>query len=165
MIALIAGDGIGREVIPCAERVLRKLIKAEYVHLKAGFEHFELTSNALPAETVEKIKKCDGALFGAVSSPSHKVKGYSSPIVKLRKELDLYANVRPITGKGIDMVIVRENTECLYIKQERIEDTPNGKVAWADRKISEYASNRIAHVAFKLAESRAKKQVRTINNR
>jgi len=58
-------------------------------------------------------------MFGSVSSPSHKVAGYSSPIVALRKHLDLYANVRPVKsvkgmdGRDVDMVIVRENTECL----------------------------------------------------
>lgn len=58
-------------------------------------------------------------MFGAVSSPSHKVAGYSSPIVALRKAMDLYANVRPVKsvegtgGRMVDMTIVRENTECL----------------------------------------------------
>ena len=58
-------------------------------------------------------------MFGAVSSPSHKVEGYSSPIVALRKQMDLYANVRPVKsvqgteGRDVDMTIVRENTECL----------------------------------------------------
>ena len=58
-------------------------------------------------------------MFGSVSSPSHKVAGYSSPIVALRKHLDLYANIRPVKsvqgteGKAVDMTIVRENTECL----------------------------------------------------
>lgn len=58
-------------------------------------------------------------MFGAVSSPSHKVEGYSSPIVALRKEMDLYANVRPVKSvenhdaRMVDMTIVRENTECL----------------------------------------------------
>jgi homoisocitrate dehydrogenase len=57
-------------------------------------------------------------MFGAVSSPSHRVEGYSSPIVKLRKELGLFANVRPVKSvktddRQVDMVIVRENTECL----------------------------------------------------
>jgi len=62
---------------------------------------------------------CDAAMFGSVSSPSHKVAGYSSPIVALRKHLDLYANVRPVKSvpgmdaRNVDMVIVRENTECL----------------------------------------------------
>ena len=64
-------------------------------------------------------EECDGAMFGSVSSPSHKVAGYSSPIVALRKHLDLYANIRPVasvpgmSGPRVNMVIVRENTECL----------------------------------------------------
>ena len=57
-------------------------------------------------------------MFGAVSSPSHKVEGYNSPIVKLRKELGLYANVRPVKStkrdpRQVNLTIVRENTECL----------------------------------------------------
>jgi len=97
-------------------------LKFEFVDLQAGFETFEKTGVALPDKTVEILKKeCDGALFGAVSSPSQAVKGYSSPIVALRKRLDLYANVRPVksvmTAKNpIDMVIVRENTEDLYVQ-------------------------------------------------
>merc|ERR1711900_58903 len=118
-IGLIPGDGIGREVIPAGRRILEALpaslkLKFEFVDLEAGFETFEKTGAALPDKTVEILKKeCDGALFGAVSSPSKAVKGYSSPIVALRKRLDLYANVRPVksvmTAKNpIDMVIVRE---------------------------------------------------------
>ena len=97
--------------------------KLSFVHLDAGFELFQKTGVALPEETVQRLQKgggIDGALFGAVSSPSHKVAGYSSPIVALRKKLDLYANVRPVASpasssstKPVDMVIVRENTECL----------------------------------------------------
>ena len=162
-IGLIPADGIGKEVIPAAEQVIKALLPAtKFIQLQAGFEHFTQTGVALPTETVDKLKSdCDGALFGAVSSPSHKVKGYSSPIVQLRKLMDLYANVRPVVGswnkKPIDMLIIRENTECLYIKQERIETDANGmQVAWADRKISEFASKRIARMAFDMALLRAK---------
>jgi homoisocitrate dehydrogenase len=104
--------------------------KFRFVDLEAGFELFQRTGVALPDDTVKEMSACQGALFGAVSSPSHKVAGYSSPIVALRKKLDLYANVRPVStsvptpghsskhsisplGKPVDMVIVRENTECL----------------------------------------------------
>jgi len=76
---------------------------------------------------------CDAALFGAVSSPSKKVTGYTSPIVALRKKLDLYANIRPVQAVAkpgeqskVDMVVVRENTECLvwpYSKSENISLT------------------------------------------
>ena len=86
------------------------------------------------------------------------MEGYSSPIVALRKSLDLYANVRPVkttrtAHKPIDLVIVRENTEDLYIKQERTYDGghPTGKVAEAVKRITERASTRIAAMAGDIA--------------
>lgn len=105
--------------------------------------------------------ECHGALFGAVSSPTHAVKGYSSPIVALRKRLDLYANVRPVktvmtAPKPIDLVIVRENTEDLYVKQEKTYEGPDGKVAEAIKRISDKASFRIAAMAGDIAVRRQK---------
>lgn len=96
-----------------------------------------------------------------MSSPTQAVKGYSSPIVALRKKLDLYANVRPVktvltAAKPIDMVIVRENTEDLYVKQETTHETPEGKVAEAIKRISEKASFRIAAMAGDIALRRQK---------
>lgn len=96
-----------------------------------------------------------------MSSPTQAVKGYSSPIVALRKRLDLYANVRPVktvltAAKPIDMVIVRENTEDLYVKQETTHETPEGKVAEAIKRISEKASFRIAAMAGDIALRRQK---------
>ncbi|CAK7268469.1 homoisocitrate dehydrogenase [Sporothrix epigloea] len=170
-IGLIPGDGIGREVIPAGRRILEALpsslgLNFSFVDLHAGFDTFEKTGAALPDVTVETLKKeCDGALFGAVSSPSTAVKGYSSPIVALRKKLDLYANVRPVKTAGekgvkpIDMVIVRENTEDLYVKEERtFDDTTGhgGKVAEAIKRISEYSSHRIATMAGEIALRRQK---------
>jgi len=99
-------------------------------------------------------------MFGAVSSPSRKVTGYSSPIVALRKKLDLYANIRPVasvqgtSGPEVDMVVVRENTECLYVKQEKLENGPNGKEARATRLITERASRRIGKMGFEVALAR-----------
>ncbi|KAL4784560.1 hypothetical protein BJX76DRAFT_326926 [Aspergillus varians] len=163
-IGLIPGDGIGREVIPAGRRLLESLpsslnLKFNFVDLDAGYDCFKKTGSALPDKTVEVLKKeCDGALFGAVSSPSTKVAGYSSPIVALRKKLDLFANVRPVkttvgssSGNPIDLVIVRENTEDLYVKEETTEETPNGKVARAIKQISERASFRIATIAGEIA--------------
>ncbi|KAH1330476.1 homoisocitrate dehydrogenase [Aspergillus fumigatus] len=166
-IGLIPGDGIGREVIPAGRRVLESLpaslnLKFSFVDLDAGFDTFKRTGTALPDKTVETLKECDGALFGAVSSPTTKVAGYSSPIVALRKKLDLYANVRPVKttagsgGKPIDLVIVRENTEDLYVKEETTKDTPNGKVAEAIKRISERASSRISTIAGEIALRRQK---------
>ncbi|OJD20416.1 hypothetical protein ACJ73_08248 [Blastomyces percursus] len=168
-IGLIPGDGIGREVIPAGRKLLESLpaslgLKFSFVDLEAGYDTFKKTGSALPDKTVEILKKeCDGALFGAVSSPSTKVAGYSSPIVALRKKLDLYANVRPVrTTAGysgsnpIDLVIVRENTEDLYVKDEKTYDSPNGKVAEAIKRISEHASFRIATMAGNIALRRQK---------
>ncbi|PNY24888.1 Homoisocitrate dehydrogenase [Tolypocladium capitatum] len=166
-IGLIPGDGIGKEVIPAGRRLLEALpsslnLKFDFINLRAGFETFEQTGSALPDATIDVLRnECDGALFGAVSSPTHAVKGYSSPIVALRKRLDLYANVRPVKTtlsalKPIDMVIVRENTEDLYIKQEKTYDTADGKVAEAIKRISEKASFRIASIAGDIALRRQK---------
>ncbi|KAJ2590321.1 homoisocitrate dehydrogenase [Coemansia sp. RSA 1722] len=170
-IGLIPADGIGREVIPAARQVLEALpsdimpAKLGFVDLDAGFEHFQKHGVALPEETLAALKgDCDGALFGAVSSPSHKVAGYSSPIVGLRKQMDLYANVRPVISgsaatasgekRAIDMLIIRENTECLYIKEEEQFEGSDGKYAIAKRRISEFASRRAGEMAFSMALQR-----------
>ena len=165
-IGLIPGDGIGREVIPAGKAVLENLpskydLQFSFVDLKAGYELFKETGTALPEETVDTLKNdCDGALFGAVSSPTVKVAGYSSPIVALRKKLGLYANVRPVKsvegiGRPVDMVIVRENTEDLYIKEEKTYKAADGtQVAEAIKRITETATTRIAKIAFEIALSR-----------
>ncbi|KAK9237797.1 hypothetical protein V1525DRAFT_402957 [Lipomyces kononenkoae] len=164
-IGLIPGDGIGKEVIPSGRHVLEALpvedgLKFEFIDLIAGFECFKATGVALPEGTVSILKEeCDGALFGAVSSPTTKVAGYSSPIVALRKKLGLYANVRPVKSVGddrpVDMVIVRENTEDLYVKEEKIWTLEDGsKVAEAIKRITERASYNIGKVAFDLAVQR-----------
>ncbi|KAI5857379.1 Isocitrate/isopropylmalate dehydrogenase [Durotheca rogersii] len=180
-IGLIPGDGIGREVIPAGRRILEALpaslgLKFEFADLDAGFDTFKATGAALPPRTVSVLRgECDGALFGAVSSPTSPVKGYSSPIVALRKQLDLYANIRPVksvrsrnpsssaasaaTANPVDMVIVRENTEDLYVKEERTVDRPDvegGRYAEAIKRISERASSRIATMAGEIALQRQK---------
>lgn len=159
-IALIPGDGIGREVVPAAQQVLMATgVPVTFTELAAGWATFQEQGTALPPATLEQLRACDGALFGAVSSPSQRVAGYSSPIIGLRKHFDLYANLRPVLSApvrgsqpGIDMLIVRENTECLYVKQERwlIE----GETALAERVITRQASARIAHTAFQQARLR-----------
>ena len=144
-IALIAGDGIGREVTPAAAMALEATgVTCDFVELPAGWETFQRTGTALPPATLDAVRGCDGAIFGAVSSPSQRTPGYFSPILALRKELDLFANVRPaqsapVPGSqaNVDLVIVRENTECLYVKRERDEDG-------GDRVIAECVITRAA---------------------
>ncbi|RMZ75965.1 hypothetical protein DV737_g5056, partial [Chaetothyriales sp. CBS 132003] len=174
-IGLIPGDGIGREVIPAGKKILESLpsslgLSFSFVDLDAGWGTFQQTGTALPDKTVEILKnECDGALFGAVSSPTTKVAGYTSPIVALRKKLSLYANVRPCkttpsaafqspTPHPIDLVIVRENTEDLYVKEEKTYDDPSGQgqIAEAIKRISSKASWRIANIAGEIALRRQK---------
>ncbi|KAL9589878.1 MAG: hypothetical protein Q9203_001333, partial [Teloschistes exilis] len=175
-IGLLPGDGIGREVIPAGRLILETLssflpaLSFTFTDLPAGYTTFLETGTALPPKTVQTLRsECDGALFGAVSSPTTKVAGYSSPIVALRKQLDLYANVRPVktvstAEQAIDLVIVRENTEDLYVKEERTFDSPtgDGKIAEAIKRISEKASHRIATMAGEIALRRQK--IRTSGN-
>lgn len=157
-IALIEGDGIGREAVPAAASVLAACSLAiEFQELAAGWDCFEETGTALPAATLRALQASDGALFGAVSSPSHAVPGYRSPIVELRRRLDLYANLRPFRSapvagsqEGIDLLIVRENTEGLYAGRERRD----GDVAVAERLVTRDASVRIARVACEQARQR-----------
>lgn len=164
-IGLIPGDGIGNEVIPAGRAVLEALpvedgLTFEFLQAHAGFDHFKKTGVALPQGTIDMLKsECQAALFGAVSSPSHKVEGYSSPIVALRKQLKLYANVRPVksvlpSDRLTDMVIVRENTEDLYVKEERTFENDGLKVAEAIKRISEEACVRIGAMAFRIALQR-----------
>ena len=154
-LARIGGDGIGPEVVDAAVRVVDAVCgdRIEWVEAEMGWRTFERTGRALPEATVEILEDCAGALFGAVSSPSHAVDGYHSPIVELRRRLDLYANVRPLRGGAVDAVVVRENTEGLYAGRERWER--KGEVAIAERVISRRATERIVRFACELALSRA----------
>jgi homoisocitrate dehydrogenase len=150
-------------VIPAGRRILEALpssfgLKFSFSHHEAGWDTFQKQGVALPDATVEALKSdCDGALFGAVSSPTVATKGYSSPIVALRKRLALYANVRPVKSiasakSPVDLVIVRENTEDLYVKEEKTYAAPDGtKIAEAIKRISETASWNISEMAGDIA--------------
>ena len=154
-LARIGGDGIGPEVVDAAVRVVDAVCgeRIDWIEAEMGWRTFERTGSALPDATVEVLEGCAGALFGAVSSPSHAVDGYRSPIVELRRRMDLYANVRPLRGGAVDAVVVRENTEGLYAGRERWER--EGEVAIAERVISRRATERIVRFACELAQSRA----------
>lgn len=152
-ITVIPGDGIGAEVIPAAVAVLEALdLPLVFQHAEAGFGVFERCGEALPAETLAACAMSDAVLFGATSSPMTHVAGYRSPILALRRHFDLYANLRPAVGEGIDLLIVRENTEGLYSGRERLED--GGATAIAERVITARASERIARIACEQARRR-----------
>ncbi len=136
-IAWLPGDGVGNDVMEAAKIVLDKMeLDAEYIHGDIGWEFWRTEANPLPDRTVELLKQCDCALFGAITSkpkeeaerelaPELQGKGhiYSSPIVGLRQKFNLRTNLRPCKAyegnplnykDGIDIVVFRENTEDLY---------------------------------------------------
>jgi homoisocitrate dehydrogenase len=162
-LCVIPGDGIGQEVVPIAVDVLRRLMPdLETISAEAGWDCFQRHGNALPDDTKAKIRACGAALFGAVSSPSKKVEGYKSPIVQMRRAFDLYANLRPTLGLAddrqqidalVDLLIVRENTQGLYIQREYMRDDE----AVAERVITAAASERIGRIAFEMAMGRRKR--------
>ncbi len=156
-IALIKGDGIGPELSEAAISVLETIndkldLKFEINQLDAGDGALKKTGKALPDETLESIKKSDACLKAPVGESAADV------IVYLRRKLDLFANVRPAKSypnmnalrDDVDLVIVRENTEDLYMGNE----FEIGNSAVAIRIISEKASKRIAKYACQTAIQR-----------
>ena len=160
-ICLIPGDGIGLEVIPAAQRVLEATsLSFTFTQAEAGWETFQKVGTSVPEETITAIKAADVTLAGAFTSPKKHVKGHFGAIRFLRRELDLFANIRPAKTRPVkgsfakvDLLMVRENTEGLYVANER----SYGDVAIADSVITRPASERIARVAFEQAEKRHKK--------
>lgn len=153
LITLIPGDGIGQEVIPAARAVLESFdLPLRFQEAEAGFAAFERYGSALPPNTLERCQQSDVILFGATSSPMTKVAGYQSPILQLRRRFDLFANLRPAVGNGIDLLIVRENTEGLYSGRERLDN--EGRTAITERVITARASERIVRVACQHAARR-----------
>jgi len=152
-LCAIAGDGIGREVIPVAVDVLKTVLPdLQVTWARAGWSVFQETGNALPDETVAAAREAKAVLFGATASPSHRVPGYLSPIVSLRLLLDTFANLRPARRRlppdnGLDLLVVRENSEGAYSRRERLE----GNTAIAERIITRSGSQRVARVACELA--------------
>lgn len=129
-ITLIPGDGIGPEIVDSVKKIFASAnVQIEWDEQLAGQSAFDKVGNLLPDETINSIKENKVALKAPLETPVGK--GFRSINVQLRKELDLYANVRPIkTIEGIstpltskvkiDMVIVRENTEDLYAGVEHM---------------------------------------------
>lgn len=156
-LCVIEGDGIGREVIPAAVHVLRQVLPDLKIHTaEAGWDCFHETGTPLPEAAIELAQSCRAVLFGAANSPHYPVEGYYSPIVRLRRILNTYANLRPTSylpvptaRPGVDLIVVRENTEDLYGGSE--ETDASGETGTATKVITRAASARVAHRAFKLA--------------
>jgi isocitrate dehydrogenase (NAD+) len=166
-ITLIPGDGIGPEVTDAVLHIIEATgVSIEWERHVAGVEAVERTGKALPPELVDSIRRNKVALKGPVTTPIGE--GFTSVNVGLRKALDLYANLRPVWNlpgvparfDGVDLVIVRENTEDLYAGLEH-EVVPG--VVESLKIITEKASTRIAEFAFTYAKRHGRKKVTAIH--
>ena len=167
IITLIPGDGIGPEVSDAVVRILGASgVAIEWERHDAGVLAVERTGKALPLELIESIRRNKVALKGPVTTPVGE--GFTSVNVGLRKTLDLYANLRPVWNlpgvpsrfSGVDLVIVRENTEDLYAGLEH-EVVPG--VVESLKIITERASTRIAQFAFRHAVRHGRTRVTSIH--
>jgi isopropylmalate/isohomocitrate dehydrogenase-like protein len=148
-ICVLPGDGIGPEVIDQAVRVLNALnIGLNFNYGDIGYSAFKKYGTPLPKNTIDLFSRSDAALFGAVTTPTT-IKNYTSPVLGLRQEFQLFANIRPIIKGNIKFTIIRENTEGLYSGIEHEED--NGSKAITERIITRKGSERIIRFAFDYA--------------
>ncbi len=179
-ILILPGDGIGKEVTAEGKRVLGKIAALfghtfDYDTAIIGHDAIEATGDALPAETLTKLKASDAVLFGAVGHPKYdndptlKVRPEQG-LLKMRKELGLYANLRPIKLfdellgassirpeilKGSDILFFRELTGDVYFGEKGRKD--EGNTAFDLMIYQRYEVERIAHKAFQAARTRRKK--------
>ncbi|MDD5502796.1 MAG: isocitrate/isopropylmalate dehydrogenase family protein [Candidatus Thermoplasmatota archaeon] len=164
-ICVIPGDGIGLEVMESCLAVLDALkLDFEYVHADAGLACFKKRGEYIPDETIALAKSCDAVLMGAIQTPVPTPKDYKSPVLTLRRELDLFANVRPFRQilpnmRPLDIVLFRENTEDVYNCREYEKD---GAVV-SERVISRKGCERIVKFALDYAESHGRRKVTCIH--
>jgi isocitrate dehydrogenase (NAD+) len=166
-ITLIPGDGIGPEVTTAVVKIVGASgVAIEWDTQAAGTTAVERTGTPLPHDLLDSIRRNRVALKGPVTTPIGE--GFTSVNVGLRKALDLYANLRPVWNlpgvparfEGVDLVIVRENTEDLYSGLEH-EVVPG--VVESLKIITERASTRIAQFAFDYAVRHGRKKVTAIH--
>lgn len=165
-VTLIPGDGIGPEISDAVVEIIDKAgVKIDWEIQTAGADVAEAEGSPLPNRVIESIKKNKVALKAPVTTPIGK--GFRSVNVALRKELDLYANIRPcknIAGiktpfDAVDLVVVRENTEDLYAGIERQIDKDSAE---SIKIITRKASTRIVKYAFEYALKYGRKTVHAV---
>ncbi|MBE3580687.1 MAG: isocitrate/isopropylmalate dehydrogenase family protein [Thermoanaerobacteraceae bacterium] len=163
VVTLIPGDGTGPEVTAAARRVLEASgAELEWEVVEAGETALQKYGSVLPGEVLESIRRNRVALKGPITTPVGT--GFRSVNVALRKELDLYANVRPVKNlpnvpsryQNIDLVIFRENTEDLYAG---VEHTVGEDAAESIKIITRKGSERIARAAFEYARKKGRRRV------
>ena len=180
-IATIAGDGIGKEVMPESIKVLKETAKKHQFNIQfdefdfASCDYYEKNGKMLPDDWKEKISNHDAIYFGAVGDPS-KVPDHISlwgSLLKFRREFDQYINLRPVklfngvpcplankNPGDIDMLIVRENTEGEYSSVGgRMFQGSEREIAIQETIMSRHGIDRVQKFAFELAKSRGRKKV------
>ena len=167
VITLIPGDGIGPEVSAAVVRIFKAAaLDIDWDRHDAGVTAFKRYNQSLPVPLLDSIRRNKVALKGPVTTPI--AEGFTSVNVGLRKALDLYANLRPVVNlpgvasrfSGVDIVIVRENTEDLYAGLEH-QIIPG--VVESLKIITEKASTRIAQFAFEFARTYGRRTVTAIH--
>lgn len=162
-VVTIAGDGIGPEVMASAQAVLRAAgANVDWAEAFAGLAAVERFGDPLPPATLDLIRQHRVALKGPCTTPVGK--GFRSINVRLRQDLDLFANVRPVRSllgvevpyRDVDLIVVRENTEGLYAGLEHVV-APG--VVESLRVVTKTAAERIVRFAFEMARLQGRKQV------
>jgi 3-isopropylmalate dehydrogenase len=177
-VAVLPGDGIGPEIIAEAKKVIRKLgLSLEMQEAAIGGVAYDASGDPLPQSTLRLAKEADAVLFGAVGDPRYdkleRAKRPEQAILGLRKELGLFANLRPaqvhpeLAGAsalksevvaGLDILIVRELTGDIYFGQPRgIRTVNNVREGFDTMRYSEPEVRRIARVGFEAARKRGKR--------
>jgi isocitrate dehydrogenase (NAD+) len=166
-VTLIPGDGIGPEVSAAAVRILEDTgVGFEWESYEAGADAFAKYHEYIPKELVESVERTRVALKGPVTTPIGE--GFSSINVQLRRQFELFCNFRPIRNlpgvatryPGVDLIIIRENTEGLYSGIEH-EVVPG--VVESIKIITEKASTRISRWAFEYARKQGRKKIHAIH--
>jgi isocitrate dehydrogenase (NAD+) len=160
-VVRIDGDGIGPEIVAVAvDAVEATGVPVEWVEMPAGDVVFERSGEVVPRETLEAIREVGAALKGPFSTPSGGSR--RSPNFYIRRDLDLFACVRPIVDRrrGIDILLVRENVEDLY---GAIEWTAAPGVAHAVKVASEHGCRRIAEFAVALARRLGRRRLTVVH--
>jgi isocitrate dehydrogenase (NAD+) len=162
-VVMIAGDGIGPEVMAATREVLSAAgAEIDWVGAHAGLGAAEKHGDPLPAATMDLIRKHRVALKGPTTTPVGS--GFRSINVRLRQELELFASVRPVKSlpgvrvpyQNVDLVVVRENTEGLY---SGLEHVVIKGVIESLRIVTRTAAERIIRFAFELARQRGRRRV------
>src|ERR1700738_933951 len=170
-VTLIPGDGIGPEVVDAAVQAIEAAgAKLEWQRAAAGAGAVPTHGTPIPAATLESTRRNKLALKGPLATPIGE--GYRSVNVALRKEFDLYANVRPARSfagvetryTGVDLIVIRENTQGMYAGVEHFVDDEHN-AAESISIITRKGSERVVEHAFQYAKTRGGKRGRRVHKR